>query len=406
MGFFGFLRSVASGGIDAGFVDAGFIELTTALGGAYHWGVKTRATRSGQPAFYQFERNRRGAGKLAAIFFVLLVIDDPQYQFFFCFCDTGSWTMTIAANIMTQPRSSRGLMRSLRIKAPASTANTDSRLISSDATVGSVCFWATIWRVYPMPPDTMPQYRIGIIADVIFSGPGDSMMKAAIHEMTAVVVSWIADMRIGFPLLTKWSQQRMCPLKSTAQMQSSVSPCARWNCSVMHSRYMPATPSSTASQTSHVWCFLKSRKLMTGTMSMYSAVMNPALPAVVYTIPICWKMLPNARKMPQQMPPMIVFPEDALSSPVLPGAAFFLRQIDTIPTANAARVIRDAVNVMGSMLSIPTRWKANAVPHMIATRISRRLPSILFFSITHLPDLYLAYLSGRCPPGLIEGMYS
>ena len=53
----------------------------------------------------------------------------------------------MAANISTQPMSSRADMASWSRIQPKTRLNTDSRLMSRDATVGSVSFWATIWRV-------------------------------------------------------------------------------------------------------------------------------------------------------------------------------------------------------------------------------------------------------------------
>ena len=46
----------------------------------------------------------------------------------------------IATNIITQPRYSRISRLSPRISQPASTANTDSRHIRSEATAGFVCY--------------------------------------------------------------------------------------------------------------------------------------------------------------------------------------------------------------------------------------------------------------------------
>ena len=51
--------------------------------------------------------------------------------------------------------------------------------------------------------------------------------------------------------------------------------------------------------------------------------------------------------------------------------------IDTAPTATAASAILAALNVIGSMSSIPTRWNTNAVPQIIAVSISSTFPSIL-----------------------------
>ena len=56
-----------------------------------------------------------------------------------------------------------------------------------------------------------------------------------------------------------------------------------------------------------------------------------------------------------------------------------VRSTATSPTASAASVIRDAVNEMGSILSIPARPNPNAVPQMRAVRVSRRLPISCFF---------------------------
>ena len=114
---------------------------------------------------------------------------------------------------------------------------------------------------------------------------------------------------------------------------------------------------------------------------MYIAVINPALPAVVYTMPICWKMLAAARNAPQHIPPMIVFLRYAAYSFRLMTASFSfsdaMGKSDMAPTAIAARAILAALNVMGSMSSMPTRWNTNAVPQIIAVSISSIFPSIL-----------------------------
>ena len=49
---------------------------------------------------------------------------------------SGIWASTTAASISTQPKYSLPLIWSPRITAPASTANTDSRLSSRETTVG------------------------------------------------------------------------------------------------------------------------------------------------------------------------------------------------------------------------------------------------------------------------------
>ena len=60
---------------------------------------------------------------------------------------SGSCARITDANTRAHPKSSLGDKVSPRITQPASTENTDSRLNSRDATVGSVFFCATICKV-------------------------------------------------------------------------------------------------------------------------------------------------------------------------------------------------------------------------------------------------------------------
>ena len=65
--------------------------------------------------------------------------------------------------------------------------------------------------------------------------------------------------------------------------------------SVMQRKYMPATASATPIQTFSP-ALLPRKCPMMGTIRMYSAVINPAFPALVYTIPICWRELAAAAR--------------------------------------------------------------------------------------------------------------
>ena len=58
----------------------------------------------------------------------------------------GSCAMIIAAMIKTMPTSSLDVKLSLRNITPQMALKTDSRLISREATVGSVYFWAVTCR--------------------------------------------------------------------------------------------------------------------------------------------------------------------------------------------------------------------------------------------------------------------
>ena len=57
---------------------------------------------------------------------------------------SGSWARITAENTSTHPTNSLTESLSPKMTHPASTANTDSRLINNDATVGSVFFCAMI----------------------------------------------------------------------------------------------------------------------------------------------------------------------------------------------------------------------------------------------------------------------
>ena len=70
-----------------------------------------------------------------------------------------------------------------------------------------------------------------------------------------------------------------------------------------------------------------------------------------------------------------------------PASLFFSAAVaatETAPTATAASAIRAALNVIGSMLSMPVRWKTKAVPQIMAVSMSKALPSI-FLSLIQAP---------------------
>ena len=185
-------------------------------------------------------------------------------------------------------------------------------------------------------------------------------------------------MPMGFAFRTKWSVQMMWKLKTRAQTLTKASPLERVNSSLMQSRYMPAMPIRTAIQTTAGLFFLNRIRLITGTRSMYMAVMNPAFPALVWTMPICWNSVAVARHRPQRIPPIIVF----LLYCGFSGPFFPLPRTTIGVTAIAARSILTALNVEGSMLSIPMRWNANAVPQIAVVMRRRIFPSSFLFFIS------------------------
>ena len=75
---------------------------------------------------------------------------------FFYFFFSGSWARITAQNISIQPESSLMESRSPSTMAPESAANTDSKLIKSEATAGSTCACPIIWNVYASPHEKIP----------------------------------------------------------------------------------------------------------------------------------------------------------------------------------------------------------------------------------------------------------
>ena len=72
---------------------------------------------------------------------------------------------------------------SLSTIQPDRTAKTDSKLISNVALVGSVFFCATICKVYAMPLDKTPAYKISHLACHITVKSGFSKINAKISEI-------------------------------------------------------------------------------------------------------------------------------------------------------------------------------------------------------------------------------
>ena len=70
----------------------------------------------------------------------------------------------IATNIIKHPNISFISNTSSNIKAPPITANTDSKDINIESTVGLLeYFWPTICKVYAIPLENTPKNKIGNI---------------------------------------------------------------------------------------------------------------------------------------------------------------------------------------------------------------------------------------------------
>ena len=116
----------------------------------------------------------------------------------------------------------------------------------------------------------------------------------------------------------------MCAENANADSRTNRSPFCREKLpSVIHKMYNPATASATAAQIL-IPAFFPKKILNIGTSTMYIAVINPALPTVVYCIPICCRLPATKSMTPQQIPPSSrffrlpgVFPASSSFAPVL-----------------------------------------------------------------------------------------
>ena len=142
--------------------------------------------------------------------------------------------------------------------------------------------------------------------------------------------------------------------------------------SVMHSRYMPTRASPTPIQTSLPTFFFKKRPIM-GTIRIYRAVINPALPTVVRSTPICCTTEAMASAAPQQMPPV----SSVFLSALVWGFWVMPALSNTKMTGSSTsppRMERTQMKVKGPTKPAPTLWATKAVPQIKAVNSSIRLP--------------------------------
>ena len=93
-------------------------------------------------------------------------------------------------------------------------------------------------------------------------------MKAQIKDRTQLTANCRKLIFTASAFGAKWSAHRMCPEKTTAQPITKASPRSIVKPSLMHSRYMPAAPISTASQTRRPALRPKNSAANTGTSTM------------------------------------------------------------------------------------------------------------------------------------------
>ena len=107
-----------------------------------------------------------------------------------------------------------------------------------------------------------------------------------IADSTAVTKNWIQESLVPLTFSEKWSTTIIWIEKQKEQIKMRKSPLLRERLPVIHRRYRPASAITTLIQIRSPGFFF--RKIHSiGTMMIYKAVINPALPTVVYLIPTC-----------------------------------------------------------------------------------------------------------------------
>ena len=146
---------------------------------------------------------------------------------------------------------------------------------------------------------------------------------------------------------------------------------------VKHSRYIPTTASTTATQTAP-GTFLCRNIPRIGVRIMYSVVMNPPLPTVVMDSPYCCRVDATVSASPQAIPPMMVVLRGRGFRSAF-GVRFRSMSITGISTAPPIR-LRTPLNVSGPMESMPAFCDTNAIPHITAAvRSSRQFRNFCVF---------------------------
>ena len=134
------------------------------------------------------------------------------------------WAKTTALKIKIQPICIFGKRVSCKIITPPINANTDSKLIISEATVGSVYFWPTICNVNAIQPENTAAYKIAGIALYISLNTTFSVNNIKIVESIPATINCIADNLMESIWGFTWSTRTICNANITAQIRVNISP--------------------------------------------------------------------------------------------------------------------------------------------------------------------------------------
>ena len=182
---------------------------------------------------------------------------------------------------------------------------------------------------------------------------------------------------------------RMWKEKHRAHSSTRRSPLEMLRLSLMHSSAMPQVASTTPIHTC-TGGFLRRKRPSSGTMTMYSAVIKPALPGVVVWMPICCSMEARQRARPHRIPPVAsVLTGRGAGAPPEPSRRMRdrLRHTSGSSTSEPSRK-RVALKVNGPTCSIPTDWATKDTPQIKAVSSSMAFPRSFLDSFNaHSPSL-------------------
>ena len=160
-------------------------------------------------------------------------------------------------------------------------------------------------------------------------------------------------------------------MNTKAHSTTQISPEEMVKLSVTHRQYRPAAASTTLNHTAFGTRFFKKMPKM-GTSTIYSAVMNPALPEEVVSSPFCWKKEASASAVPQQKPPVSRSFRERVEVAGFPRLRRTCRRIrHSISKNTKAMMDRAAMKASAGTYSAPTLCATKVVPQIRAASTAK-----------------------------------
>lgn len=155
-------------------------------------------------------------------------------------------------------------------------------------------------------------------------------MGSSVNSMTTIepmeqIAACRQLRRRGSTSPTYLSTKMICRAKATAQARSSKSPVLTLVTPMQLKKYRPITAITTLKGTIGE-VFLRRKKPITGTKTMYIAVRNPDFPASTVTMPICCRFVAKNKGMAQEIPAFQSLASENLRRKSLPKPSFLSKR--------------------------------------------------------------------------------